>query len=575
MKKYVLIIYFFVGSVSLFSQSLSKVQLDSLFNDFIKYKNAGITNISAVKQEPVKCGFVIAHSIKTHFNSFSYEQQQILKPLIIQPVMQTSIVSPSGFFRIHYDTTGINKPNYEKDSDTSLHLSDQVLFTMYLDSVAIAADSAYNFEVNYLGYPPPPPDDTAGGDNKYDIYLLNLGGSYYGETQFDGNGGPCYMMVNSNFTGFPTLGIYAVRVTIAHEFHHGIQIGNYIYRDADAWFYELTSTSMEHFVYPSIPDYVNYMSAYFVNPQRSIARNNTISGGYDGYDLAIWNFYMQKKFNYDIIKRQWQLMPQMRAIEAINQSITEKGASFSQILNEFGVWVYFTNSRAKQGKYFDQAATYPSISFPISNSFQFPPYTSVNSFNYPVSNNFFNISIQLSSGTDNLVPVITNSDYEAAVANTESTFNFQYLLYNYYVPGTDTLGGKYFSKLNTSVSSWFHSEILNDTWLGSNIVIVPKVDSINHYADYPYPSPYKYSDSKLNIPVDQNSTGDFDFNVYSVGMKLVYSAKISASNLNKVKPVIIWDGLDNNKRKLSSGVYIYAVKSGNNVKKGKIVIFNE
>jgi hypothetical protein len=149
------------------------------------------------------------------------------------------------------------------------------------------------------------------------------------------------------------------------------------------------------------------------------------------------------------------------------------------------------------------------------------------------------------------------------------------LLYNYYVPGTDTLGGKYFSKLNTSVSSWFHSEILNDTWLGSNIVIVPKVDSINHYADYPYPSPYKYSDSKLNIPVDQNSTGDFDFNVYSVGMKLVYSAKISASNLNKVKPVIIWDGLDNNKRKLSSGVYIYAVKSGNNVKKGKIVIFNE
>src|ERR1035437_2006399 len=233
MKKYVLIVYLFAGSISLFSQNIPKEQLDSLFNDFIKYKKAGITDISVNKNEPVKCGFVLVHSIKTQFNSFSYEQQQILKPLIIQPVMQTSEVSPSGFFRIHYDTTGINKPNYEKNSDTSLHLSDHVLFTMYLDSVAIAADSAYNFEVNYLGYPAPPPDDTAGGDNKYGIYLLYLGGSYYGWTQFDGN--LSYMVVNNNFTPiFPTRGINAVRVTIAHEFHHGIQIGNYILRLADA-----------------------------------------------------------------------------------------------------------------------------------------------------------------------------------------------------------------------------------------------------------------------------------------------------------------------------------------------------
>jgi hypothetical protein len=566
MIKYVLIIYFFVGSVSLYSQSLSKVQLDSLFNDFIKYKNAGITNISAVKQEPVKCGFVLVHSIKTHFNSFSYEQQQILKPLIIQPVMQTSIVSRSGFFRIHYDTTGNNTPAYYTSNDL-LHYSQKVLIQMYMDSVAIAADSAYNFEVNYLGYPAPPPDDTAGGDNKYDIYLRNLG-VFYGRTQFDGNGGTSYMEVNNNFTpDFPTRGINAVRVTIAHEFHHGIQVGNYIYRDSDAWFHELTSTSMEHFVYPSIPDYVNYMSYYFANPQRSIARNNVIKE-YDGYDLAIWNFYMQKKFNYDIIKRQWQLMPQIRAIEAINQSITEKGALFSQILNEFGVWVYFTNSRAKQGKYFDQAATYPSISFPISNSFQFPPYTSVNSFNYPVSNNFFNISIQLFSGADNLVPVITNSDYEAAVASTESTFNFQYLLYNYYVPGTDTLGGKYYSKLITSESSWFHSEILNDAWLGS-------LEIFNHNADFAFPSPFNYSYPVLYIPVDQNSSGEYNLNIYSIGLKLVYSSIVSEIQLDGVKPVIIWNGKDNNNRKLSSGVYIYAVKSGNNVKKGKIVIFNE
>ena len=142
------------------------------------------------------------------------------------------------------------------------------------------------------------------------------------------------------------------------------------------------------------------------------------------------------------------------------------------------------------------------------------------------------------------------------------------MIYNYDVPGTNNLVDKYYSKLNPHEPAWFSSEILNDTWLGSTEIF-------NHNADFAFPSPFNYSYSVLYIPVDQNSSGKYDLNVYSIGMKLVYSSSISATNLDKVKPVLIWNGLDNNKRKLSSGVYIYAVKSGNNVKKGKIVIFNE
>jgi len=566
MTKYIIVLFFFAGIINLYSQDMSKEQLDKLFNDFIKLKNTGISNISLIRQEPVKCGFVLVNTVRIHFNSFTYEQQQLLKPLLTPPVLQTSIVSPSGFFRIHYDTTGDNTPAYYTAADT-LHYSKQALLKMYLDSTAIAADSAYNFEINNLGYPPPPPDSNLGGDNKYDIYLIYLGTNNYGYTQFDGDKGPSFIVVNSDFKGFPTLGIYAVRVTVAHEFHHSIQVGNYIYRDADAWFHELTSTSMEHFVYPSVPDYINYLPPYFDNPQRSIARNNTLNG-YDGYDLAIWNFFMQKKFDYIIIKRQWELMPQMRAIEAINQSIIENGASFGQVLNEFGIWVYFTNSRAQQGKYFPDAAAYPSISFPVSNSLQFPPFNPVNSYNNPVSNNFYNISIQLPAKFDILVPVITNSDYEAAVINTDSTFNFQYLLYDYNADGTKNLVDKYYSKLITSESTWFNSEILNDTWLGSTVVF-------NHNADFAFPSPFNYSYSVLYIPVDQNLSGEYNFNVYSIDMKLVYSSTVPLIKLDKVKSVIIWNGKNNNNQKLSSGVYIYAVKSGDIIKKGKIVIFNE
>ena len=558
MIKQIMILCFLAGSITSFAQNMQKEQLDKLFNDFIKLKNIDLTEGATTKQEPVKCGFVLVNSVRLHFTEFSYQQQQILKPLLTRPILQTSIVSPSGFFRIHYDTSGINTPNYGPNN----------LFNAYLDSVALAADSAYNFEINNLGYPPPPSDDTAGGDNKYDIYLVNLGSSEYGFTQFDGDKGPSYMVINSSYpnTYFPTNGIYAVRVTVAHEFHHGIQVGNYIYRDADGWFHELTSVSMEHFVYPSIHDYYYYMPHYFNNPQRSIANNDLANG--DGYDLGIWNIYMQIKFNYNIIKRQWELMPQMRAIEAINQSVIEKGSSFSQVLNEFGTWVYFTNNRAQQGKYFPEASGYPLITFPISNSYQFPPFNPINNISNPVSNNFLNISIQLSAKTDNLVSVITNSDYEAAISISPPTISYQYLLYNYNAPGTTNLVDKYYSKLITSGSSWFNTEILNDTWLGSTNVF-------NQNADFPFPSPFNYSYSVLYIPVDLNSSGEFNLNVYSISMKLVYSSKVSLIKLDKEKPVIAWNGKDNNNQKLSSGVYIYALNSGNNVKKGKIVIFNE
>ena len=38
---------------------------------------------------------------------------------------------------------------------------------------------------------------------------------------------------------------------------------------------------------------------------------------------------------------------------------------------------------------------------------------------------------------------------------------------------------------------------------------------------------------------------------------------------------IYWNGLDNSDNKLGSGVYIYVIQQGDEVVKGKVVIFNE
>jgi hypothetical protein len=569
MIKYFLVLFLLAGNTLIFSQELSRQQLDQMFNDYLKIKNINSEANKGTKNEHIKCGFSQVNSVMLHFNSFTPAQQQILKPLLTRPLAQTSIVSPSGFFRIHYDTTGGNTPKYYTSADLA-HYSVSDLLKIYIDSVAIAADSSYNFEINYLGYPPPPPDSGAGGDNKYDIYIQDLG-NVYGFTQFEftsGDKGPSYMVVQNNFDGFPTLGIYAVRVTVAHEFHHGIQVGNYIYRDADAWFHELTSTSMEEFVYSSVNDYYNYLDNYFSNPERSIAENN-VSGG-DGYDLAIWNIFQKDKFGYGIIKRDWEYMPTKRAIDAISKAILDKNASFSQVLNEFGVWVYFTNSRAKPNQYFSEAQNYPLITFPVgntSNKFT-PPSVTINNVAFPVSNNFFSISSQLPTMTDEIVSVITNSDFQSALTSTSSSFSFQYYIYNYSVAGSNNLLDRYYAKLNAPAGLWFNSEILNGGWLGADKVY-------NTNADFPFPSPFNYGYAFMKIPVDQSAPDNVQMNVYSIGMSLVYSSNMSVSILNDVKKVVMWNGKNNNQQKLASGIYIVAVKSGSNVNKYKIVIFNE
>jgi hypothetical protein len=340
------------GNCSFSQLNYDKNFLDSIYTQYVDLKeslrNKDYNKLLGVKTETAKCGLFLINFVKQNMNLFTLQQQQLLKTLSGRPSSPKSIVSPSGKFRIHFDTTTTEKPKYISSMSIEENLS----------MVAMAIDSAYNFEVNYLGYPPPPSDNGAGGDNLYDVYAINLGGGLYGYTELENDlGGQKYtsfMVIDNDYAGFYSSGINGAKVTLAHEFHHGIQMGNYILRFEDTFFYEITSTSMEEFVYDNVNDYYAYMSSYFLNPQKAFAEH-------DGYNLAIWNIYLKENFGFGIFKKQWELMPSQRAMNAINTSLTEAGSSFKHELNTFGVWTYYTKHRAIPGKYFEEATSYPLI----------------------------------------------------------------------------------------------------------------------------------------------------------------------------------------------------------------------
>ncbi|PKL83346.1 MAG: hypothetical protein CVV24_05350 [Ignavibacteriae bacterium HGW-Ignavibacteriae-3] len=542
MKKLIIILVFISPFIPTAAQNL-----DSLYNAFLSVKGliqSGVQQNVALETEPTKCSFGIVNQVKLNYDKFSPIQKAALINLLQRPTSDTSFVSPRGHFRIHYKKTGVDSPGYD------------------LNLLAQAADSSYSYEVKVLGFPPPPKDLGEGGDDLYDIYILNLS-SDYGYTEFDKALTPdtytSYMVMDNDFSGsnYYTHGIDAARVTVAHELHHAIQIGNYIYRDSDNFYYELTSTAMEEFVYDSINDYYFYMSSYFRNPQRALSSN-------DGYNTAVWNIYLRDRFGVGIIKRIWELMPKNRAIESISAAIQEQQSFFKVEFNKFALWNYFTGSRAVSGKYYGEAANYPLI-----NPTSITNLMTVNS--EAVSNSYFLFNDNSNSAGNNIVSIISNCDAAGGIKSPPTTTSYTFSIAPQSIAGGKNIISNYYTKLestvNPSLSIFSQSYILNGSPVNEGNIIADETD-------YAFPQPFKYSlGSEIFFPVSLNGSGVADLNIYSVNMNLVYSGTKRIVATDKIS--VGWDARDSRGKKVATGIYLYVTKSGDKIKKGKFVIYND
>ncbi len=542
--------------------------MDSLFNEFV---NLRVTELSPgqgtqpqIKDEDHKCGLEIVNAVAFNLDMFDNDQQLLLKPLLQRPVTETSFVTPGGFFRVHYDPTGPNAPGYD------------------LNLLAEALDSTYKFEIDFLGYDTPPGDSTTnpnipseeyGGDNRYDVYIGNLGSGFYGFTQFEyeleegSNRFSSYMMIDNDFLNFFSPGINGARVTVAHEFHHSIQGGNYIFRPEDTFFYEITSTAMEEFVFDDVNDYYAYIPSYFRNPETPLPLTT-------GYNTATWNIFLRDNFDYDIIKRQWELMPSLRAMIAINNSIFEYESSFAREFNRYGIWMYFTNYRAVLGKYFEEGVNYPLVE-PTSVVQFTPPSKILNMSSRAAAHTFITFVVQ--GNNDSLVTIVSNGDVQSAVGTPNNSFNYKYTLFSDSSSGDRFLTENYSSDFDAdNPAFWSVSEILNNIVVREDGVINQPT---NNTLDYAYPSPFEYRKNYLfgsfmYFPISAELGAAVDFNVYTSGMDLVYKSEETIKFLPGEQVGVIWNAMDDMNEKLASGVYIYVIQKGDEITKGKVVIFN-
>jgi hypothetical protein len=225
-------------------------------------------------------------------------------------------------FRIHYTLSGADATTEE-----------------YVLEVAKVMEQVWQVEVHHMGWPAPPGDGRGGGDDRFDVYLVDmldedgfgaLGSARPGE-QYGDN--PATAAVEQYATStlirldndFAELDDYGqttgdlLRATAAHEFHHAIQHG---YDMGDMlWYNEATSTWMETQVFPKVYDATGYVSYTYEYPELCFGTQNDPSGGLLMY--GDWMFIQSLVDAHDqkLVFKMWSSVAQYEGFEGLKQTL--------------------------------------------------------------------------------------------------------------------------------------------------------------------------------------------------------------------------------------------------------------
>lgn len=394
---------------------------------------------------PIKCGMSAVRDFKLNYDKLS---SQILKSTGVQAhsrpdYLTKSFASPSGKFLIHYETSGPYAVYTELPGGAM----------GYVDSVARIMDEVYDHEVTVLGYPEPIHDSfyAAGGDEKYDVYLVDLPDEFYGLTYSDS------VLYNSDSTVITSTGyleldkdyqglsryknrpLDAVRVTAAHEFFHMIQFGIDFTESevvssiiAGPTWMEMSAVWMEEEVYDDINDYYIYLPFFFNSPMSSIQQFNTFSDLHP-YGSVVFPLFLSQKFDRNIIKSIWTKCGEYGAgpnfLEVTGEVIDSASLgteTFESAFSEFALWNYFTGSRAglapagigysERRSYIDEFSENPAVTeIRVENNFPFTVLgTSNNAYN-PAHNAAFYLTLR---NIDHLIPDYACVDSTAVIDTT-------------------------------------------------------------------------------------------------------------------------------------------------------------
>jgi hypothetical protein len=379
-----------------------------------------------------------------------------------------------------------------------------------------------NPDSGFLGFNPPISDDGRGGDNRFDVYVLNLGAGYYGFTAPEGFAGQyqvaSFIELENDFSGtiYQSRPVDGVMVTAAHEFFHAIQFGydalEFDFDDAGnpdtykPWWLEASAVWVEEIVYDDLNDYLNYLPYFYNYPWMNLGTFSYTPGdprAYHPYASCVWPVYLTEKHGIDIIKEIWEgcaVVPGYNTLIVTNDALTARSSSLDEGFTEFSIWNYYTGVRANPVNYYSEGASFPEV----DPSMVFSNLTSV-----PVS-----------IGDPPDPPEHLGANY--IVVQTGSSSGGLVIDFD----GADIIGAEWHGSVlgySSLLSEWIDLGINPSTGLGSlewynwddydDIVIIPTVSGTTpYYISYSYSGSLAYDSSLYGQNIVYVWPGDLDNN---------------------------------------------------------------
>ncbi len=495
-----------------------------------------------------KCATRYQLDIIRHWDELSLRDQSLWLTDIKQDTIRSEkLITPSGHFMLHWDNSGI-------DAVPQTDLSGNGI-PDYIDSAAVIFDLVWDTEINQMGYPAPPGAD-GNPVSIYHIYFTDF--EYYGVTWFDEQlvidnmvKYTSHMEVDNDFSEyyFYSPGLNGLKVSAAHEFHHAIQFG-YNVRQTDFFFYEMTSTWMEEYVYPEINDYRQYLNEFFADV------SNTPFNYYNQFTVFpygnfLYVLMLNQIYDADIVRIIWNDMLGRTSLDALRNVLAADpyNSSWLSSLEEYGKWLYYTGERYVPGSYFSDAEDFPEIRIGSTDSYIFPDQIPE--------------TVDVTELTNRYIRLIGLRGADLNLLVTASTFNdggFRLL------SGLDATGfyplGETFGTTNLTVDTVV-VQLVNAQISSRDYGIDVSSKTSTEIAIGPNPVRIGSGDREVlfrNIPDDGHI---YIFN--AIGLEVAHLEE-------KASPTRVWNLTNRNGETVASGIYIYLVKSQKKEYKGKLAV---
>lgn len=276
-------------------------------------------------------------------------------------------------FRIHYTWDGEDGVPSAESTDSG--------HPDYAIEVARAMEYSWFASIVHFGWAAPPPDFGLGGDDRYDVYLMNImDEDYAGYTDSDYDNpvigdNPNSPLIEQASThthivldndyledydyeedgSYPEDALNYMRSTAAHEFHHAIQFG-YDGEEPHDWVWEATSTWIEEELFDSVNDPIYSLDSVIKSPDSC----QLAEGGEQHDDdldrwYGMWIFmrHLSEQYGHDIVLRLWEHIVDLDGYDAWDTLLAEYDTTFEDVFLDYSVALLTRN--------FEEGLRYPTV----------------------------------------------------------------------------------------------------------------------------------------------------------------------------------------------------------------------